>query len=89
MKFWKIVNQNFAYFTPLINGEEFPRDSRSKLKNHVRPVISEQYSFPVRTAKLWYDKCLPDEFRTAVKRTQVKDMAKKFVKDNVPALPWK
>jgi len=43
----------------------------------------------MRTAKLWNHKCLPDEFRTAVKRTQVKDMAKKFVKDNVPALPWK
>jgi len=51
--------------------------------------MSEQDSFPVRTTKLWNRKCLPDEFRTAVKRTQVIDMAKKFVKDNVPALPWK
>jgi len=89
MEFWKIVNQDFAYLTPLIKGEQFPRDSRSKSKNHVRPVMCEQDSFPMRTAKLWNHKCLPDEFRTAVKRTQVKDMAKKFVKDNVPALPWK
>ena len=58
MEFWKIVNQDFAYLTPknvltpLIKGEQFPRDSRSKSKNHVRPVMSEQDSFPMRTAKI-------------------------------------
>ena len=90
MSGWNVVRNDIEPLKSIILGQvNTNKELRSVTKNHIRPDAESFSSFPVQLKRLWNHNKLDPEFRTTASKNSAKNIAKKFVLENIPAIPWK
>ena len=88
---WNVVKNKIEPLNEMVCGDQ--RDELTSLRssslNHIRPNCKNDFSFPKQLKQLWNHNKLDAEFRNTDKKSVAKRIAKSFVKETVPKLPWK
>ena len=88
MSGWNVVHNDIEPLKSIILGQvNTNKELRSVTNNHIRPDAESFSSFPVQLKRLWNHNKLDPEFRTTASKNSAKNIAKKFVLENIPAMP--
>lgn len=90
MSGWSIINNNIEPLKSMVTGQSTTNTGlRSVSSGHIKPNSENLTSFPSQLKRLWNNKDLSQNFRVAESKSSAKNIAKKFVLESVPPIPWK
>ena len=86
---WNFIKSDIKPMKELLQGIQRNDTLRSATKGFINPETMDRFSFPFQAKMLWNSEKLEQKFRESETPTIAKNVAKRFVKDNVPQIPWK
>ena len=86
---WSFINYKIEPMSEILQGTQRNESLRSVTNCLLNPDTNDRFSFAFQAKLLWNHQNMEQKFRETTVSTIAKNVAKNFVKENVPQIPWK
>ena len=86
---WSLIRNEIDPMDKILQGKKRNDSLRSASTGQINPETTNRFSFPFQAKLLWNHLKLDQKFCDTLKPAIAKNVAKNFVKDNIPQIPWK